>query len=207
MIIKTNSIIPLHGLSQDKVPTGCESVSTVALLQHLGIEITIDEFIESFLPCQGFYRVDGVLYGPDPDEFFVGNPYEKCSLGCYPNVILKALREMKNSGYPGMEALNFRNVSGTDIEMLTSLYVDEEHPVLLWVTIDMKESYKGMQYYLEDGTLYTWTAQEHCVVLCGYDENTYYFMDPLANGKIVNYPRELVEKRYNEIGKNAVVVF
>lgn len=207
MIIKTSFIIPLHGLSQNEVPTGCEAVSTVTVLQHLGIKITIDEFIESFLPCQGFYRMNGALYGPDPNEFFAGNPYEKNSLGCYPNVILKALREMKNSAYPGMENLNFRNVSGTDLETLITQYIKNQQPVILWVTIDMKESYKGMKYYLEDNNLYTWTAQEHCVVLCGFDETTYHFMDPLANGKIVNYPKELVEKRYNEIGKNAVVVF
>ena len=200
-------LIPIQGLSQEGIPTGCESVSTVALLQYLGVEIIIDEFIESFLPCKGFYRKNETLYGPDPNEYFAGNPYEKASLGCYPDVILKALREMKNLGYPGMENLNFRNVSGTDLETLVTHYITDEHPVLLWVTINMKEPSKGMQYYLEDGTLYTWTAQEHCVVLCGYDENDYYLMDPLANGDIVNYPKELVEKRYNEMQKNAVVVF
>lgn len=106
-----------------------------------------------------------------------------------------------------MENLSFRNVSGADLKTLATLYIDEAHPVLLWVTIGMKESFKGMQYYLEDGTRYTWTAQEHCVVLCGYDEMNYYLMDPLANGEIVNYPKELVEQRYNEMNKNAVVVF
>ena len=30
-------------------PTGCESVSTVMLLQYLGYEITVDEFIENYL--------------------------------------------------------------------------------------------------------------------------------------------------------------
>lgn len=213
LLIKTGIVfcimafISMHGLSQDGIPTGCESVSTVALLQHLGIEITIDEFIDNFLPCQGFYRQNGMLYGPDPNEYFAGNPYETSSLGCYPDVILKALREMKRSGYPGMENLNFRNVSGTDLNTLIDFYIENGHPVLLWVSIDMKKPYEGMKYRLEDGSLYTWTAQEHCTVLCGYDDSNYYLMDPLKNGEIMGYSKELVETRYNEMKKNAVVVF
>lgn len=200
-------VILLQGLSQERIPTGCESVSTVAALQHLRIDISIDEFINSFLPCKGFYRQDGVLFGPNPHEYFAGDPYQKASLGCYPPVIMKALSEMKNSSYPGMNNLNFKNVSGADIETLTTQYIDSQIPVILWVTIDMKVPYEGMQYYLEDGTLYTWTAGEHCTVLCGYDEDSYYLMDPLSNGEIVAHPKELVENRYNQMGKYAVVIY
>lgn len=199
--------ISLKGLSQEGIPTGCESVSTVALLNYLGIEITAEEFIDSFLPCKNFYRKNNLIYGPDPNEYFAGNPYETASLGCYPQVILKALRSMKSSGYPGMNDIVFRNVSGTDLETLTELFIMKDQPVLLWVTIGMKESREGMRYYLEDGTTYTWRAQEHCVVLCGYDEENYYMMDPLADGEIVGYTKNLVETRYQEMGKNAVIIF
>lgn len=198
-------IISMEGLSQDGIPTGCESVSTVALLHYLGIKITTDQFIDSFLPCKGFYRENGVLYGPNPHEYFAGNPYEKSSLGCYPDVILKALRSMQTAKYPGVGNLTFRNVTGTDLQTLIEEYINNEIPVLLWVTIDMKESREGMKYYLDDGTLYTWTAQEHCVVLCGYNKENYYIMDPLADGEIVGYAKQLVEQRYNEMGKYAIV--
>ena len=200
------NIISMNGLSQEGIPTGCESVSTVALLQHLGITITIDKFIADFLPCKSFYRQDGFIYGPDPHEYFAGNPYEKASLGCFPEVIIKALRRMKSSGNPEMEQISFRNVSGTDLQSLQELFLEQQIPVLLWVTMDMKESREGMKYLLEDGSTYTWTAQEHCVVLCGYDENRYYLMDPLTGGAIVGYEKELVETRYNEMHKNALVI-
>lgn len=200
------NIISINGLSQDGIPTGCESVSIVALLQHFGITISVDEFITKFLPCKSFYRQDGFVYGPDPHEYFAGNPYEKASLGCFPEVIIKALRGMKSSEYPQMEKILFRNVSGTDLQSLRKLFLEKDIPVLLWVTIDMKESREGMKYLLKDGSTYTWTAQEHCVVLCGYDENRYYFMDPLMGGAIIGYEKELVEKRYNEMHKNALVI-
>ena len=32
-------------------PTGCESVSATMLLQYLGYEITVDEFIRNYVPC------------------------------------------------------------------------------------------------------------------------------------------------------------
>ena len=32
-----------------KYPTGCESVSAVMLLQYLGYEISVDEFISKYL--------------------------------------------------------------------------------------------------------------------------------------------------------------
>lgn len=207
--------ISIKGLSQEGIPTGCESVSTVAVLQHYGVNITIDEFINNFLPCKEFYKIGSKVYGANPHEYFSGNPYKTASLGCYPKVILKALNEMKNSKtvqtsdpkmYPEIKNLDFRNTTGSSIDALTTQYIDNQIPVILWVTIHMKQPYEGMKYYLEDGTLYTWTAQEHCTVLCGYDQNFYYLMDPLRDGEIVAYPKDLVKQRYNELGKYSLVI-
>lgn len=199
--------ISIKGLSQEGIPTGCESVSTVAVLQHYGVDITIDKFINSFLPCKEFYKIGSKVYGANPHEYFAGNPYKTASLGCYPKVIMTALNEMKNSDYPGTGNLHFRNTTDSNIETLLTQYIDNQIPVILWVTIHMKQPYEGMKYYLEDGSLYTWTAQEHCTVLCGYDQDFYYLMDPLRDGEIISYPKDLVEQRYNELGKYSLVIF
>ena len=54
-------------IDQSKLyPTGCESVSTVMLLRFLGIDITVDEFIEKYLEKKFFEERDGQVYGPDP---------------------------------------------------------------------------------------------------------------------------------------------
>lgn len=198
--------IPMAGLSQESVPTGCESASTVALLQHYGVDITIDEFISNFLPRKGFYKMDGKVYGANPHEYFAGDPYMTASLGCYPKVIMTALNEMKNENYPKTEILQFKNTTGSNMETLVTTYINNQIPVIVWVTIDMKKPYEGMKYYLEDGSLYTWTAQEHCTVLCGYDPDSYYLMDPLKDGEIIAYPKDLVELRYNELGKYSLVI-
>lgn len=204
---KESMLIEMNGLSQDNIPTGCESVSTVMVLNHLGIEITPEEFIDNYLPCEGFYRVDGTLYGPDPEEAFAGDPYRKNSLGCYPKVILKALGNMKNCHVPGVEKLVFEDISGMELTDIIDTYIANNIPVLLWCTMGMNPVRDGMQYYLDDGSLYTWRAGEHCMVLCGYDEEQYYLMDPLAGGEKAAYPKDVVEARYLEIGRHAVVVY
>ena len=58
-------------------PTGCESVSAVMLLQFLGVDITVDEFIEKYLEKQDFEKRDGEMFGPDPRKYFCGSPYDE----------------------------------------------------------------------------------------------------------------------------------
>lgn len=204
---KKSMFIEMKGLSQDGIPTGCESVSTVMVLNYWGVDITPEKFIDHYLPCQSFYRVDGALYGPDPEEYFAGNPYSTNSLGCYPKVILKALGNMKNCHVPGMDSLEFSDISDLELGEIIDIYVANNIPVLLWCTMGMNPAKDGMQYYLDDGSLYTWRAGEHCMVLCGYDEENYYLMDPLAGGEKVGYSKEIVEERYVEMGQHAVTVF
>ena len=198
--------IAMIELSQEGIPTGCESVSTVAVLQYFDVDISCDTFINQFLPQKGFYKMDGKIYGANPHEYFAGDPYKTASLGCYPKVIMTALEATKNSDYPKTDCLHFQNTTGSDLDTLIKKYIDRQIPVILWVTIDMKQPYEGMKYFLEDGTTYTWTAQEHCTVLCGYDQDSYFLMDPLKEGNITAYPKSLVEKRYNEMGKYSLAI-
>ena len=58
----------------------------------------------------------------------------------------------------------------------------------------------------EDGSLFTWLANEHCLVLTGYDESSYYLNDPSGGGASVSYPKALVEARYNDFSSQALVI-
>lgn len=199
--------VTMEGVSQEGIPTGCESVSTVAVLRYLGVAITSEEFIENYLPCKAFWYENGELHGPNPHEYFAGNPFETSSLGCFSKVIVKAVEEMKRQGFSGTIDLKIENVTGTSLDMLAKTYLKQEIPVIVWVTNEMLPSYKGTEYLLEDGSRYEWTSREHCMVLCGMDGESYYLMDPLAAGEMVKYDRELVECRYEEMGREAVVIY
>ena len=62
------------------------------------------------------------------------------------------------------------------------------------------------QWYLqEDGSLFQWIGREHCLVLTGYDNQYYYFNDPLS-GK-VKYAKSLVETRFSQLGKQSLVIY
>ena len=69
----------------------------------------------------------------------------------------------------------------------------------------MKESKAGRSWYLQDGSYFTWIAGEHCLVLTGYNKEYYFLNDP-QSGTTVAYPKATVEKRYNELGRQAVYI-
>lgn len=174
-----------------KYPTGCESVSAVMLLKFLGYDITVDEFIRDCLECCAMEFRDDVLYGPDPNESFCGSPYDEESYGIYAKGLQKALIRAAGDKY------EFPDETGTPVCDLLEKYIDREIPVIFWACINMREEIPGPEWKLLDtGETFTWTSNEHCMLLVGYDKEQYYFNDPYDNNGVIRYPRELVEKRH-----------
>ncbi len=184
-----------------KYPTGCESVSTVMLLQYLGYSLTVDEFIEKYLERKDFEERDGQLYGPSPFEHFCGSPYDEDSFGCYAPVICRALQKALGDKYQVLDE------TGTSMEILLKDYIDKGMPVIFWACINMREPITGPEWkLLETGDTFTWISNEHCMLLVGYDEEGYYFNDPYENNGVVRYDKELVEDRHRAQKSMAVGV-
>ena len=184
-----------------KYPTGCESVSTVMLLQFLGVSITVDEFIENDLKKEAFETRNGELFGPDPRECFVGSPYDDESFGCYAPVIKESLEHVLGEEYRVL------NKTGTDTKELIRDYIDRGMPVIYWACINMREPIVGPEWKLKKtGETFTWISNEHCMLLVGYDEENYYFNDPYENHGVIGYPKAVVEKRHAAQHMQAVVV-
>ncbi len=181
-------------------PTGCESVSAVMALKYFGENITVTSFVEEYLPKnRSFYYADGKKYGPDPKEYFIGDPKTAASFGCMAPVIEGALKN-----YFGAEG-RVANTTGTKLSALCSVYIDNDVPVLVWATIGMLETNPQNTWYLEDGTRFTWPGNEHCMLLVGYDEENYYFNDPYS-GKCISYEKRLCADRYAELGFQSLVI-
>lgn len=182
-----------------ELPTGCESVAATMVLQYYGSAVTETEFAGEWLECSDkFYSVFFKDYGPNPDEVFAGNPFSEYSYGCYAGPIVNAINN--NSSMCTAE-----KITGKTLEELCKEYIDNNEPLLIWATMYMKESFKSNSWHLDDGSEFTWTAQEHCMVLVGYDEDSYFLNDPLT-GSTEAYPKELVEQRFAELGSQAVYV-
>lgn len=185
-------------------PTGCESVSAVMLLQYLGVDISVKQFVERYLEKVPLFEKDGKLYGGDPWKLFVGDPADDQSMGCYAPVIKKALEKVFREERRDGEAVD---LTGVPMETLLREYIDNDTPVIFWASIDLKETYAGPEWIVTDtGDLFEWRSNEHCMLLVGYDEGNYYFNDPWHNHGTIGYEKKLVEKRHGEQYEMAVSV-
>ncbi len=181
------------------LPTGCESVAAAMVLQYYGEDVKAEVFASEWLKKDSnFYNENGVLYGPDPYEVFVGDPFSRNSYGCFAQVIAEAINQ--NS-----DLCKAETIYDISLQELCDTYLSHGQPVLIWATMGMKEASDGNSWTLPDGNSYTWIAGEHCLVLTGYDSRHYYLNDPMS-GATVGYSKEIVEKRYESLGKQAVII-
>ena len=181
-------------------PTGCESVSAVIALQYAGVDISVADFVDRYLDkSTHFYNENGKRYGPDPHKVFVGDPRSTASFGCMAPVIENAVKKIVGS------SMTVENRTGYTLPMLCKSYIDKGIPCVVWVSIGMLETYRSASWTLEDGSTYYFPANEHCMVLIGYSDTHYYFSDPYR-GEQVKYACALAEQRFEEMGRQALVV-
>ncbi len=197
-----------------KYPSGCESISTTMLLQYYNYKITPETFIDGYLHTDYLRESeDGTsVVGPDPYTAFIGSPYAEASLGCYPPVIVDALNKIFDETNSKNTAVN---TTGKSLEELIDTYIVQDEPVLVWATMNLWQPAETDSWIVEgasdespykDGDLYKWIANEHCLVLTGYDEKYYYFNDPLYYKETVKYEKSAFEQRFEEIGKCSAAI-
>jgi len=180
-------------------PTGCEVVTATMALRYVGVEVTTAELVDNHLATsRDWYHYGGKFYGPDPAVYFCGDPRSEQSYGCFSSVIRNMLVSFLDAPNRIIDA------GGVSLQQLCKQYIDADIPVMIWATIGMSEPTKGRNWVLPDGSDFVWPAGEHCLLLVGYDEASYYFNDP-TDGVMVAYPRAISEKRYAQMGRQALV--
>jgi|GEM_PF-176504 len=201
--IKLENIINVPYLNQTiEFPTGCEVTSATMLLNFYGYDYSIDNVIDEFLPISEiiFDDEEGMI-ADSPYNSFVGNPRSSEGFGCFAPVIATTLKNAIKDQHRVID------ISGMDLDKISQLFLNNGIPVLVWETIDMVPSYPSEEWkLLNSGEIFTWTAEEHCMVLVGYDEDGYYFNDPLNYYFPVEYDKELAKERFEELNRQAVVI-
>lgn len=212
--LKKEVFIDVPYYSQKDYPTGCELVSTSMLLAFYGFDIKAGDIIEQgYMEAVDVTEVEEngmiVKYSGDPDKVFIGNPSHDTGYGCHSGAVMKALRKYL---VPKSRELNTKyevtNLTGMKLEEICEKYISREIPVLVWASIDMNPTFNrlGNSWIIEDtDERYFWKSNEHCLVLVGYDEENYYFNDPLV-GKDTPYMKRLAERRHGEMGMQAIAV-
>lgn len=191
---------------REKYPTGCESVCAVMDLQYYGVDLSVEEFIDNYLPLGDAPHVDGQgnYVGCDPRVAFPGNPYEESGWGCYSPVIEKALvRALEDSG---RKDLAVARLDGSTLEDLYGRYVSQGVPVLLWATIGMEEPVVSQTFTIQGtGEAFDWVYPMHCLLWVGEAGDSWLFHDPL-DGEATPYRKDRVERAYQGLGCQAVAL-
>ncbi len=200
---KDGVLLEVENLSQlPDYPTGCETVSAAMLCSFYGLSFDPDVFIKSYLPMQEAPHDEGGWWvGGDMWEAFLGDPRTDYGWGCYATALAPALSAyLEESGYRA-EA-----VVGKELSEIVSETLDKGRPALLWGTIDMVQG-AIRHVWTVRGTTETrsWVYPMHCMLLVGYDEDSYLFNDPLK-GETVSYPKADVEAAYKIQRKQALLL-
>ena len=120
-----------------ELPTGCEITALTMMLNYYGYSVDKMTMASEYLPVipAEFYEgADGRVYGPDMDNFFVGDPSASgyiCGTGAIRSAA-DAYLEDRDS------ALRAKDLTGPRLPELYAL-VRDGPPVQVWVTIGMAE--------------------------------------------------------------------
>lgn len=172
------------------MPSGCEVTALTMVLNYMGINVSNKYLADNYLDASTY----------DMFESFVGSVYDDSSFGCFAPVIVKTADAFFADNNYEYKAVN---VSGSTKEQLVN-YLYDNKPVIIWNTEDMRPTY--LKEYNLDGYQFTWHGNEHCVVLCGYDEenNTFEIADSIA-GKVTR-DADIFFQRYEDMLSQAVII-
>ncbi|MGN0561142.1 MAG: C39 family peptidase, partial [Candidatus Fimenecus sp.] len=191
-----------HLQQGNALPNGCEAVCATMLLQYNGFTVSPETLVDMYLPCEQVKIRWGCRYGPNPAKAYAGDPRsKKGGWGCFAPVIIDALNAYLPNGYYAV------NLTGKSLQELAVRYVAVDIPVAVWVTQDMTPIEKAYQWQSYDKTeTYLYPVNQHCMVLCGFDDENYYFSDPLSAETIVIFPMKTAEEIFKSMGTQAVAI-
>ena len=199
----TSALLDVEELMQyPALPNGCEATSLAAVLRFLGFETTALEMVYGYVPSEPItYSEDGMTaYGPDPAEAYAGWP-EAGYTGFYcfaPPIVLAANQYLSERDAP-WRAVDASGASALELMRL----LDEGRPVIVWATLGMEvRKFADFCWTLPNGQVYYPFSNLHCLVLTGYEGDTFTLMD-LIEGT-VTVDRDLFMSRYRAIGQWAV---
>lgn len=181
--------------------TGCELVSAAMVLNYYGSDVSVEEVVAK-TPRSDLTKTKNGLTGNHPAQTFIGDPHSPDGFGCYAPVVVSVMNSFLSGS--GKKAVD---LTGTGIEELAYGYVAGGRPVVLWATMNMREPAPGKSWTLTGtGETFHWVAGEHCLVLVGFNKDSYYFNDPYDSNGLIAFGKNLVADRYEALGRQAVAV-
>lgn len=197
-------ILPVENILQNpQLPNGCEATSLAILLGYHGFTVDKMEMAYQYLPREAFRYEDGVFTGADPDKAYAGDPATNYGFYCFASPATTGA----NRYLVGQNtALRAWNITGADEDELISLLA-RGLPMVVWKTTDHaapRRSSTISWHLAASGEQYVPYMNLHVVVLCGYDEEYFYFCDP--HGRRPQIERAEFMADFERMGSRAVVI-
>jgi len=171
---------------------GCEAVSLAIALGYYGFDVDPVELFEEHMKS-------GAAGIANPFYSYVGDPRGVAGYGCYaPCVVRCADSYLKSVG----SSLRARDISGSSMDEICE-YLLEGKPVIIWGTLKMQPS-DVLAVWRFGGNPVYWYSYSHCVVLSGILSDCFFVCDPMEG--IVRYPISDVERSYNQIYTQALII-
>ena len=186
-----------------ELPTGCEITALTMVLNYYGMEVDKVEMATKYLPTQQlnlYYGSDGLLYGNDLNQYFIGDPTTENGYVCGTGAIITAANVYLQELGSQLTAVDY---TGVDMDTLYQ-FVSQDIPVVVWVTISMTDRGETEGWYTQSGEYVDWSIYDHGAVLIGYTQDTVTIADPIS-GK-VEYSREDFERVFASRGNQCVIL-
>ncbi|MCD7807323.1 MAG: C39 family peptidase [Lachnospiraceae bacterium] len=185
-----------------ELPTGCEITALTMVLRYYGFDADKITMASEYLPTAEavfYYGSDGLKYGPDLNEYFVGDPFSSGYICGTPAICTAADAYLEDKG----SDMTSHDLTGFPVDELYHL-VSQDTPVVVWVTIDMTERYTPEGWYTENGQWVEWSSNDHGAVLIGYTADTVTISDPISG--TVEYDRDAFESVFSSRGNQCVIL-
>ena len=193
--------VPLRQQNPD-FPNGCEAVSAVMLLQHYGVNISVADFVNNYLQKDRIYIEDDTRYGPDPSQFYAGDP-AGVGWGIFEPGLIKSISLCLSKELD--DDVSF-SITGSDGKMPLELCVSDGSPIVIWATTNYKPADKIYEWKSYDGKYtYTYPEYSHAIVVTGMDENYYYVNDPLKEEE-QKIEKKTLEDVFDSMGRQVVSI-
>lgn len=200
-----SDLAKLYPVLQDPdYPNGCEIASLATVLRCHGFNATLAELSEDYLPRKDLSLSErGVLTGPDPEKYYVGDPGSEEGWYCFEQPLADAANAyLSDHG----SLLHTRIVTGAGMEKLRSC-LENGVPVIVWFTVDYGAPVysSDTHWTLDTGKEYIPYHNLHCLVLTAMEGDTCRLADPLAG--VTEVDAAAFEEIYTQMGRRALAIF
>ena len=122
-----------------------------------------------------YYGNDGLLYGNDLNEYFIGDPFTENGYVCGTGAIVTAATHYLTDVGSVLQA---EDKTGTDAEELYEI-VSQDTPVVVWVTIGMADRAATAGWHPGEGNPLEGITNDHGERMVGDTAMTFVFAAPL----------------------------